>query len=97
MHRDEETIEIYNDPTESCRVCGLLQPEPQYGEAGDTPTFDICDCCGVEFGYEDSTLVGIRNYRQNWVAGGCIWKEPSQKPLNWSLETQLKKVRAEYL
>lgn len=37
-----------------CRVCGLDQRELPWGEDGTSLTFAICDCCGVEFGYEDS-------------------------------------------
>ena len=35
----------------ACRVCGKVQDDPTWGEDGKTPTFDICDCCGVQFGY----------------------------------------------
>jgi hypothetical protein len=38
-----------------CRVCGLDQQSPPWGVDGKSPTYAICDCCGVEFGYEDST------------------------------------------
>ena len=37
-----------------CRVCGAEQPEAPWGDDGETPTYDICNCCGVEFGYEVS-------------------------------------------
>ncbi len=51
----------------TCHVCGLVQDEPPWGGDGRTPTFDICDCCGVEFGYEDSTLESVRRYRKAWL------------------------------
>ncbi|PBC22211.1 hypothetical protein CK226_16405 [Mesorhizobium sp. WSM4311] len=37
-----------------CRVCGLDQsPDMPWGESGGEPSYAICSCCGVEFGYED--------------------------------------------
>jgi hypothetical protein len=33
-------------------VCGLEQGELPWGADGATPSFAICDCCGVEFGLE---------------------------------------------
>ncbi|WP_407906848.1 hypothetical protein [Escherichia coli] len=45
---------------EVCRVCGAEQPEAPWGDDGETPTYDICNCCGVEFGYEDSTVQSIK-------------------------------------
>jgi len=48
-----------------CRVFGALQSDPPWGETGKDPSFDICDCCGVEFGYEDATLSGLKRYREN--------------------------------
>lgn len=79
-----------------CRVCGLRYNSPPWGVDGLTPTFEVCDCCGVEFGYEDSTLSGIRNYRENWVENGAEWSNPKLKPPDWNLEKQLKNVPREF-
>ena len=73
-----------------CRVCGLQQAEPPWGEDGKSPTFDICDCCGVEFGYEDSLSAGVERYRAEWLKKGAPWLRPSARPPDWSLERQLK-------
>ncbi|MGB7430615.1 MAG: hypothetical protein WA933_22715 [Microcoleaceae cyanobacterium] len=43
----------------SCRVCGYDMKYPIWGEDGNTPSFDICPCCGTEFGYEDCTPQSI--------------------------------------
>jgi hypothetical protein len=77
-----------------CRVCGLLQDEPPWGEDGRTATFDICVCCGVEFGYEDSTRESVRRYRQAWLDKGGRWQNPKKRPANWSLEAQLNEIPA---
>lgn len=77
-----------NDPTHFCRVCGLRQPYPQYGEDGKNPTYEICVCCGVEFGYEDISFSGVRRFRDVWIEGGMRWFDLSQKPEGWSWECQ---------
>lgn len=52
----------------TCRVCGytdaIFFP---WGKDGKTPSFEICECCNVEFGYEDYQLSSIRRYRQKWL------------------------------
>ena len=75
-----------------CRVCGLIQDEPPRGEDGRTATFDICDCCGVEFGYEDSARESARRYRQRWLEKGARWHISRSRPADWDLESQLKAV-----
>ena len=76
----------------ACRVCGNIQKDPPWGENDQCPTYDICDCCGVEFGYEDCTLDAIRSFREKWIATGADWKYPKKKPSNWSLEEQLSNI-----
>lgn len=80
----------------ACRVCGWGQAQPPWGETGKFPTHDICDCCGVEFGYEDSTPASGRQYRQVWVEGGCQWFDPSARPAAWSCEEQAKNIPSEF-
>lgn len=75
-----------------CRVCGLKQSDKPWGDDNKTPTFEICDCCGVEFGYEDSTPQGINNYRQKWIETGAKWMNPNEKPDDWNLEVQLAEI-----
>ncbi|MCD9189194.1 MAG: DUF4071 domain-containing protein [Pyrinomonadaceae bacterium] len=75
-----------------CRVCGLLQTQLPWGESGTEPTFDICDCCGVEFGYEDSSLYGIRKMREKWIQAGGKWFNEKLKPKNWNLERQIENI-----
>lgn len=55
-----------------------------------TPTYEICPCCGVEWGNEDYTLESRIEYRNKWLAAGAKWFEPQKKPANWNLEEQLK-------
>lgn len=70
----------------ACRVCGNVQLDPPWGEDNNSPSFDICDCCGVEFGYGDCTLKAIHASRKRWLENGANWKYPQNKPVEWSLE-----------
>lgn len=72
-----------------CRVCGLLQDEPIWGDDGECPTFNICACCGCEFGTEDSSSGGVTRHRASWVATGVAWFDPSRTPADWSRDEQL--------
>lgn len=56
------TISIHNDKDMSynCRVCGLDQGFKPWGEDDQTPTFDLCNCCGVQFGYEDCNVEYVK-------------------------------------
>lgn len=54
-----------------CRVCGLVQEQPPWSEDGEVASFEICSCCGVQFGYEDATLQGVFRYRQEWLDFGA--------------------------
>ncbi len=80
-----------------CRVCGLDQGEPIWGEDGRSPTYIIFSCCGVEFGYEDSTINGIIQYREKWINDGAKWFHEKEKPDDWTVEEQLKAVPKEYI
>ncbi len=88
---------MLNDPTENCRVCGWPQGVAQHGPRGSSPSFEFCECCGVEFGYGDVTITGIINHRESWLQSRCQWHDPEAKPKNWKLEDQFENVKPEYL
>ena len=83
-----------------CRVCGFQYDDYYpWGENGQLPTYDICDCCGAEFGYDDD--IGacgepIQTYRSKWINGGAKFFRPSERPENWNLEDQLKNIPNEH-
>lgn len=79
-----------------CRVCGYKLNFKIWGEDGRTPSYEICPCCGVEFGNEDYTISSIHKYRKNWIESGCVWFSIQQKPLNWSCKNQLRNIPTEY-
>ncbi len=82
-----------------CRVCGLDLSEYYSDPPWDPEGYgsqDICPCCGVQFGYQDSWLKGIKKHRTDWLAEGGNWRDPELKPENWSLEEQMKKIPEEF-
>ena len=74
----------------ACKVCGFLHDSRPWGETGHEPSFEICSCCGVEFGYEDATPLAAQTYRSNWIKQGCPWFEPGRRPPAWNLEDQMR-------
>lgn len=87
-----------NDMVEHhCRVCGLYNQEAPWGEDNRTPSYDICPCCGMEFGFEDYRLDLIRQYRQQWLDQGAEWFEKNEKPSGWNLTEQMKDIPKEWL
>ena len=79
-----------------CRVCGAKQLELPQGEDGLTPSYEICDCCGVEFGYEDMNINALKRYREKWLKKGAVWYREKEKPAVWSLDDQLKNIPEQY-
>lgn len=79
-----------------CRICGKRQDEPIWGKDDRTPTFNICDCCGVEFGYEDCNLEAVQAFRKKWLQEGNKWWNPKAKPQSWLLEEQMKNIPKKY-
>ncbi|MBP5788713.1 MAG: hypothetical protein J6W29_00575 [Neisseriaceae bacterium] len=78
-------------PLKCCRVCGLEYSDYYpWGEDGQSATYDMCDCCGCEFGYEDdedASDKGTFVYRQEWFNKGVPLFNPESKylPKQWTL------------
>ena len=81
----------------NCRVCGLYIEDATWGEDNKTPTYEICPCCGVEFGNEDYTLESTRIYRFNWIKSGAKWFSRKEQPLNWRVEDQFKFIPEDWI
>lgn len=90
------SIFLDNSNQNCCRICGLDQDEPLWGEDGKCPIYTICECCGAEAGIQDYSLSSCREYRKNWLAKGAQWRDPEYKPVDWSLEEQMKHIPAEF-
>jgi hypothetical protein len=78
----------------ACRVCGLIHDEDDapWGDDGRQPTFNFCECCGVEFGYGDSSYEGVKRWRRRWLSQGAKWREPEARPSDWNVVEQLENV-----
>lgn len=72
-----------------CRVCGYLPEDPPWGASGDLPSFEICPCCGLEWGYEDSGLLSTQRFRARWIGKGAPWSTRSVPHDGLSVETRL--------
>ena len=69
---------------------------PPYKVALGKPSYDVCDCCGYEFGNDDDPGTGkpssFENYLKEWIDDGAVWFDSSKKPANWILSNQLKNM-----
>ncbi len=73
-----------------CPTCGFPElEEPAWDPNTGVPSFDICPCCGCEFGYDDATPEARERYRKQWISNGALWFEPRLKPVGWNLREQL--------
>lgn len=77
-----------------CPVCGYDKlSEPPYDKFGD-PSYEICPCCGFEFGYDDLNLgFDYKTYRGIWIGNGAKWFSEEEKPNEWDLERQLHNIK----
>jgi len=68
---------------DTCPVCG-------YDGLEDPPTdYNICECCGAEFGYHDAGR-SHEELRQQWIAAGMQWHNLIMPPPpNWNPRRQL--------
>jgi hypothetical protein len=90
-------ISMHSKQNYFCRICGLEHQDLPWGEDGKTSSFDFCECCGCQFGYQDCLLESILKYRSDWIQSGAKWSEPNFKPLNWNLNEQLDRIDPIYL
>jgi transcription elongation factor Elf1 len=58
----------------NCPICGYDKlNKPPYDEQGNE-SFDICSCCGFEFGYDDlHSGYTFESYRIKWISEGAEW------------------------
>lgn len=82
-----------------CPVCGWDSLKtPPYGPTGNLPAYEICSCCGFEFGFDDNGFTGSEanpahvSYRKLWIERGCPWFAEAAKPAGWQAERQLERI-----
>lgn len=86
----------------NCPVCGyklwFLPWE------NDSPSDEICPCCGIQFGYtdaaggdEDKRLQLYKDWRKKWINDGMPWSSPGMSsPENWDPKKQLENISQEF-
>jgi predicted amidophosphoribosyltransferase len=82
---------MLNEQTNSqCPVCGYPDlDEPPFDEGGH-PTYNICPCCGTEFGYDDASRAHAQ-LRDDWIKNGMVWWSSYVEPRSrWNPLAQLK-------
>jgi len=73
-----------------CPVCGLDKLTDRLYNDSDNPSYEICDCCGFEFGFDDVVnKETYDSYRKKWLEKGANWFRPELKPANWNVDKQL--------
>jgi hypothetical protein len=81
-----------------CPVCGYDKLEDNPFDENGGASFEICSCCGTEFGYELGAFDAekIQKLRQGWIKGGMNWFDDTKKHKNWNYKLQTKKIPQEY-
>lgn len=76
-----------------CPVCGYDELDELPYDDG-TPSMDICDCCGFQFGVTDyDEHISFEEWRQRWIAIGMPWgNDEIEKPENWNPREQLQNL-----
>jgi hypothetical protein len=76
--------------TFTCPVCGYPSLGEPHVDPMGSPTYSICPCCGIEFGYDDAQK-SHAELRREWVSRGSPWWSKHEKPPpGWSAEDQLR-------
>lgn len=78
-----------------CRVCGYEPVDPPWGAAGHAPTYELCPCCGVEYGNEDYTQSSTIEYRDRWLSDGGKWMDERHPDDGLSTSARLERVSGE--
>jgi len=80
----------------NCRVCGFFMKDPPWGVDGKSPNYEICPCCGVEFGNEDYTVESTKEYRNKWLSKSIRFCDKDTKPKDWDFEKQMRNLPKDY-
>ncbi|MEN9352743.1 MAG: hypothetical protein RL318_68 [Fibrobacterota bacterium] len=68
--------------------------KPPYAALYGEPSFEMCLCCGYEFGYHDDPESGkpvsFSEHLKNWMAEGTPWYDDAREPGGWRIQDQLR-------
>lgn len=86
------------DAEPRCPVCGYVLAEPAWTD-GVSGSFEICESCGVQFGYTDAAggdpvrrLDVWRQWRADWISEGMPWRGSNPVPKDFDPLEQLTHV-----
>ena len=69
---------------------------PPYCHRYGAASYDVCSCCGFEYGFDDDPGASLgdsfQEYRRNWIAEGAVWFTPKRRPPDWDLQKQLQGI-----
>ena len=83
---------MHRNDTE-CPVCGFPGLDAAAYSKGGDPSFEICPCCGTEFGYHDSRT-SHSDLRLKWIKDGMPWHSKSHiPPRGWDPVEQIRSVK----
>ncbi|MFZ5638655.1 MAG: hypothetical protein ACOY82_18930 [Pseudomonadota bacterium] len=75
-----------------CPVCGWLGLEVRPVHPFDS--YEICSCCGTEFGLDVSEKDDIEIVREDWLNEGAAWFSEEDRPADWNVERAQAQIRA---
>lgn len=80
--------------TYTCPVCGFDKLQEIPFDKKNNPSYEICPCCGFEFGFEgDNSKHTFNQYREQWLEEGAKWFREDAKPKDWTLKKQLENLK----
>jgi hypothetical protein len=67
---------------------------PPYSSTLGGASFEICSCCGFEFGFDDDAgasghTTSFEDHREDWLERGAPWFSPTRRPPGWDVDEQL--------
>lgn len=74
-----------------CPVCGFDKLSFQPYDENGLPSYEICPCCGFEFGCDDfpDKEKAFDKWRLKWIEEGCKWFSRNPPPKDWKGQKQL--------
>jgi rubredoxin len=76
----------------------VLSAVPPYEDHWGMATYQVCLCCGYEFGFDDNPGddqpgTSFREYLKTWFNNGQEWFHPKEKPQDYDILKQLEKAK----
>jgi hypothetical protein len=75
----------------TCPVCGWPELEELPRDEQNCASYEICPCCGFEFGFDDDAHgLTYEQARARWIGGGMKWWSTARpSPIGWNPMSQL--------